>query len=241
MMINLCGRLQRHDEAQELLRRMDADGVERNGITYNVALNQLAVASAWAAALETLGELKGREELSASTVWSGTYLSTMSACARAQQPVATRALFEELRARQAPTANHWNAVLLSHGTDTAAAKRTFDEMRAAGITPRISDWKVLMRSHRDLEDVKRVYLAAVKELPEGTALEELWATVLRCALDVKDLHCVRWVYQQMREKGVEPNSKQAMATPALRRALNWARDQFVSAKAAAVSASKAQA
>ena len=65
----------------------------------------------------------------------------MSACARSRQPTITRALREQLCEKEAPSANHYNALLVSCGVDAEAAAKVLQEIRDTGITPRISDWK----------------------------------------------------------------------------------------------------
>jgi len=219
MMINLCGRLQRHSEAQDFLKQMDASGVKRDAATYSSVLNQLAVASDWSQALQTLGELKSNAELSTIACWDAVYISAMSACARAAKPAPTRALFEELCTKQAPSAKHYNTMIVSCGADVAAAQAVLREMRAAGITPRIEEWTALMGHSCDFEETKRLYIEARAELPCDSGLEELWAKMLRCAVIAKDLANVKWTLSEMRKAGVDPNSEQALANPSLKRAL----------------------
>ena len=44
-----------------------------------------------------------------------------------------------------------------------------------------------MSRHRDVNEVKTVWIQANAELPDGTRYEELWAALLGTALRVQDL------------------------------------------------------
>jgi len=222
MMLGLVGRLRLQAEAETLLKQMDADRVDKNGVTYVVTLQMCQEASHWEAAIASLNELKGKPELDASTSWPGAYLATMSACGRSGKKAETRMLFEELRARGEGYVEgyHWNALIVACYSDSVAARRVFDEMRSSGFTPRIADWKALLGTYRDVAEQRRVYAEAVAALPEGTPLDELWAMLLRTAVGAGDAHGARWAMERMRESGVDPASESA--TPSLRRALSWA-------------------
>merc|ERR1712176_873301 len=64
-----------------------------------------------------------------------------------------------------------------------------------------------------------------RELP-GAPLSDVWAMMLRTAVQFEDLESIVWVFREMQEQGVDPNSDKAAATPALQRALRWAWVKF---------------
>uniref|UniRef100_A0A7S4SN34 WW domain-containing protein n=1 Tax=Alexandrium monilatum TaxID=311494 RepID=A0A7S4SN34_9DINO len=226
MMLGLFGRLRLEAEAETLLKQMDADRVEKNGVTYVAMLQMCQETSHWEAAIASLNELKGKPELDASTSWPSAYLAAMSACGRSGKKAETRMLFEELRARGEGyvDGNHWNTLIVACYSDSVAARRVFDEMQSSGFTPRISDWKALLGTHRNVAEQQQVYAEAVAALPEGTPLDEFWAVLLRTAVGAGDTDGVRWAMERMREKGADPESESA--TPSLRRALSWAKKFF---------------
>merc|ERR1719210_1054129 len=102
MMLNLCGRLKYLDEVNALLAQMDANRVEKSGITHSTVMNACAEAHNWEKAIDILEEIKCQPELESSINWEVVYLTVMTACARARKRDESRALFEDLRRRVPP-------------------------------------------------------------------------------------------------------------------------------------------
>eukprot|EP00930_Biecheleria_cincta_P088457 TRINITY_DN776_c0_g1_i2.p1 TRINITY_DN776_c0_g1~~TRINITY_DN776_c0_g1_i2.p1 ORF type:complete len:490 (-),score=72.68 TRINITY_DN776_c0_g1_i2:38-1507(-) len=222
-MIGMCSRLQRFEEVDALLQQMQADGIEKSGITYSQMIGTCAESQRWNEALELLGELKSKPALEQTTNWEVVYLMSMTSCARAGQSEQVRSLLHELRecGKDARVHNsHYNAVIVSCGNDGAAAERVLQEMKESGLTPRAPDWRAVMTCNRDSKEQQRIYLMMRQEMPHAP-LEEAWAVLLRTAINSEDFEAADWVLQEMRANGCDPDSEKSSATPSLRRALSW--------------------
>jgi len=232
MLINLYGKMAQPAVVEDLLQQMDRDKISRSGVTYIGLISGFAETSQWQQAISTLAELKGKPELDLpvgsrdAVKWGMAYLSTMSACARSGEREKTRELFETLRNERGQADLmpwHYNVLMLSCKDDGPAAKVIFDEMRASGVEPRADDWKTLLSCHRgSFEEPRKLYEEFAQESPEGP-FEELWISLLRTAVSLRDREAGLWVLQEMRARGVEPDSDRARTHPAMRRALHQAR------------------
>jgi len=221
-MLGMCSRLQRFDEVDSLLRQMEAEGIERTGVTYCQVMSSCAESQRWGEALELLGELKSKPLLDASTNWEVAYLMSMTACARAGQTDQVRSLLQELKATGKGNVHnsHYNALIVSCGSNGLAAQQVFQEMKDAGLYPRAPDWRVLLTCNRDPKEQQRLYGLMRQELPQAP-LEEAWAVLLRNAVTIDDMDAGEWVMQEMRNNGCDPTSERAQKTPSLRRALRF--------------------
>jgi pentatricopeptide repeat protein len=235
-MLGMCGRLQRPDEVESLLKQMDAEGIQRTGVTYCHLMSSCAESQQWQKALQLLEELKSKPELDVTTNWDVAYLMPMTACARAGQHAQVRSLLEELSTGGKGSVNnaHYNALLVSCGTDGPAAKKVFEEMKAAGFAPRGPDYRALMSVWRVPEEQHKIYAEMLEECPSAS-LEEAWTCMLRTAVTSGDVDAAEWVFQEMRRRGVDPNSPEAEATPSLRRVLRTFRAREVQMRAKATS------
>ncbi|CAE8711458.1 unnamed protein product [Polarella glacialis] len=220
--LGMCSRLQRFEEVDSLIKQMDSEGIERTGVTYAKLMSSCAESQRWSEALTLLTELKSKDELDASTNWDVVYLMSMTACARAGKTDEVRTLLAEMASAGKGTVHnsHYNALIVSCGSDGAAALEVFQEMKAAGLTPRAPDWRVLLTCNRDSKEQQRIYAMMRQELPTAP-LEEAWAVLLRTALNTEDFDAADWIFEEMRTSGVGPESDRAMATPSLKRALRW--------------------
>lgn len=221
-MLGLCSRLQRFDEVDSLLKQMESEGIERTGVTYCQVISSCAESQRWGEALELLGELKSKPLLDASTNWEVAYLMSMTACARAGQTEQVRSLIQELKAGGKGNVHnsHYNAMIVSCGSDGPQSQAVFQEMKDAGLYPRAPDWRALLTCNRDPKEQQRLYGLMRQEMPQAP-LEEAWAVLMRNAVTSDDMNAAEWVLQEMRSHGCEPNSDRAMATPSLRRALRF--------------------
>eukprot|EP00933_Yihiella_yeosuensis_P042519 TRINITY_DN37132_c0_g1_i1.p1 TRINITY_DN37132_c0_g1~~TRINITY_DN37132_c0_g1_i1.p1 ORF type:complete len:461 (+),score=79.95 TRINITY_DN37132_c0_g1_i1:66-1448(+) len=224
-MMGMSSRLHRFDEVESLLQQMDREGVARTGVTYCQLISSCSESHRWTEALELLAELKATPALDPSTSWDVAYLVSMTACSRAQQPEQARNLLNEVIAMSQQGKvkvhnSHYNAMIVSCGNNVPAAEAVFAEMKAAGLQPRAPDWRALISCTRDCKEQQRLYGKMREEfpMPPGTKpLEEVWAILLRTALNMDDRDGVDWILEEMKRHGVEPQSQ--AASPALRRAL----------------------
>lgn len=226
MMLGLYSRTQRWNELDDLLEQMDLNRVDKTAVTHSVVMNACSEAHRWEQAISILNDIKCTPEFEQTINWEIVYLSAMTACARAREQANVRTLFNELKARGAELQNHhYNALIVAAGSDGVAARAVFDEMRSAGLVPRLTDWRALLGCSRaSFADLRGLYEEFRADMPDSP-LEEVWAVLLRCAYSLEDVEAARWVLAEMRANGVDPNSEQAAATPSLRRALRgtWLR------------------
>jgi len=220
-MLNLLGRLRLSDEVDQLLQRMENEGIRHTGATYCQVMTGHAESHRWSEALSLLETLKSDAELHETTNWEVAYLTSMTACARAGEQEKVRALMEELRSsgKGEVRNTHYNALIISCGADGQKADAVFQELQDAGLTPRAPDWRAYLTCHRDCKEQQQVYARMRQEIPSARP-EEAWAILLRTAANNEDFESAEWVVEEMRKHNCELDSQQAQSVPALRRAIS---------------------
>lgn len=218
-MINLCGRLRKTEEAQQLLAQMQAEGIQPTGITLVTMIKVHSETSDYDAALRCFDELK-RSGLEFSGELA--YLHVLKACERGGQAHLAREMFDELKAGVAipqarPQVMHYNVLLHAHREEPLKAKAVFEEMRAGGFATRPRDWRALMLCFRhDFEEVERLY-QEMKQTLGPLADEDVFEAMLTSARFCNDAAAARRVLEEMRSVGLPPDLAKL---PALRRALS---------------------
>lgn len=225
-MLLMLARLRRFMEFDQLLSRMDKEGVARSSVTYCNIMTKCKENRDWQEAVRTLEEFKARASNDDEAAnWSFVYLAAMSACAKGRQPDQVEKLMRELQEMDpgAVLPNHWNSWIVSCAPDGERANRVMQEMRDAGFTPSPVDFRSLMVCHRNFEEQRRIYETMRKEHPTAK-LPEAWAVLLRNAVLNGEPHAVDWLRQEMQDHGIPMDSDRAQQVPPLRRALRMLED-----------------
>lgn len=224
-MLLMLARLRRFMEFDQLLSRMDKEGVARSSVTYCNIMTKCKENRDWQEAVRTLEELKAGLSSDEATNWSFVYLAAMSACAKGRQPDQVEKMMRELQEMDpgAVLPNHWNSWIVSCAPDGERANRVMQEMRDAGFTPSPVDFRSLMVCHRNFEEQRRIYETMRKEHPTAK-LPEAWAVLLRNAVLNEEPQAVDWLRQEMQDNGIPMDSDRAQQVPPRRRALRMLED-----------------
>lgn len=226
MMLLMLAKLRRTREFEEVLQRMDEEGVPRSHVTYCQIMSKCKESRDWEGALRNLETLISDPSLSEEVSrWSFLYLGAMSACAKARQPGHVAKLMQDLRDKdpKGVLPNHWNSLIISCAPDGERANRAMQEMRDAGFTPTAPDYRSLMVCHRNPAEQQKIYQLMRQEFPR-TDPEEAWAILLRTAVLNEDAEAVQWLDEEMHSHGCPMDSDRVRSVPPLRRAVQMLRE-----------------
>ncbi|CAK0811246.1 unnamed protein product [Prorocentrum cordatum] len=152
MMIRMCGRLKKRDEAQQLFDNILQQGLTPSVISYTELIQACAMVGEWEEAMRLLDRLRAAEQWQQAATVSKqiAFAGALTACGRRGRYEEGRQLFELMRQEHVPAQhNHFNTLLTAcaYRRDAATAAVVFAEMKAAGLEPRIEDYTSFMVSN----------------------------------------------------------------------------------------------
>lgn len=219
MYLNLLARLRHTRDFDKVLQRMEEENIPQSSVTICAIMSMCKETNDWQQALQLLEGLKSDTDADSSI--EVPYLLAMTACARARAKDKVNELFQEGKrnANFRVKCSHYNTLIVACGTDAAAAREVFDQMKAEGFEPSGSDWRALLSSHReDLQGQRGVY-NEMREVSPSEPLEEAWAILLRSAIQEDNSEAVNWAVEEMSRNGCSLDSEHAARVPSLRRAV----------------------
>jgi len=212
MLLHMYCHLQQIQEMNRLRAQMDAEGIKPSAVTHLAMFKVWSLLGMWEEADQGLRVLKADASLHEEVNWEVVYLSAINACARAgQQQEKAREIFDEFAARPGTQVihSHYNALLGAYKHSPQESRQVFDEMRRAGLAPRVRDWCKLMVCYRySWPEMVEVYEEMKREAL--VADDDTFAQLLIAARHLRNLDGIRWAKQEMAAAGVDPQRQGAL-------------------------------
>lgn len=168
MMIKMCRRLKELGEAKQLYEDLRRKGLEPTIITYSEMIQAYGMHGLWEEARELLREVVSLP------MWADcrpvskqiVYLGALTACSRKGRYQEAREVLAEMQREGVPVQHcHYNALMSAciNDSDSSTAAQVFDEMRAAGLEPRVEDYTARMSCSRDDLQACEAFFAELRQ------------------------------------------------------------------------------